>query len=291
MALTANFIDSKWNLHKRILSFTTVENHRGETIDKTIEKNLKSSGIDKVMTLTVDNASSNDTTMTYLVKRFSSGLLLKGEFLHIRCCAHILNFIVCDAFKEHYDCISRIRNAVRFVRSSPARAMKFKKCIKIEKISCKSLVCLDISTRWNFTYMMLDAATKFEKTFDRLEDEEPTFASECQPTKNYWENDRLLFRFLEVFYNVTLKVSGSLYSTSNVIFRQISTTHNCIQENSMDNENLIFVNVVKSMEAKFDKYWGNNEKTNLLLYVAVVLDPRYKLRLLSYLFQQVVRAI
>uniref|UniRef100_A0A9I9ED14 BED-type domain-containing protein n=1 Tax=Cucumis melo TaxID=3656 RepID=A0A9I9ED14_CUCME len=33
-----------------------------------------------------------------------------------------------------------------------------------------------------------------------------------------------------------------------------------------------------NMKAKFEKYWGNNEKNNLLLYVAIVLDPRKKLR-------------
>ena len=30
------------------------------------------------------------------------------------------------------------------------------------------------------------------------------------------------------------------------------------------------------MKIKFDKYWGDVEKFNPLLFVAVVLDPRYK---------------
>ncbi|KAK9162882.1 hypothetical protein Syun_003784 [Stephania yunnanensis] len=33
-----------------------------------------------------------------------------------------------------------------------------------------------------------------------------------------------------------------------------------------------------SMEEKFEKYWGDNERANLLLYVAVILDPRYNLK-------------
>ncbi|KAA0047428.1 zinc finger BED domain-containing protein RICESLEEPER 3-like [Cucumis melo var. makuwa] len=87
-----------------------------DTIGKTIEKNLKDWGIERVMTLTVDNASSNDTAVAYLLKRFNKGLLFGGEFLHVHCCAHILNLIVTDAFKEHNDCIDRIRYAVRFIR-------------------------------------------------------------------------------------------------------------------------------------------------------------------------------
>uniref|UniRef100_A0A9I9E0S6 Zinc finger BED domain-containing protein RICESLEEPER 2-like n=1 Tax=Cucumis melo TaxID=3656 RepID=A0A9I9E0S6_CUCME len=79
------------------------------------------------MTLTVDNASSNNTAVVYLLKRFNKGLLFGGKFLHVRCCAHILNLIVINAFKEHNDCINRIRYDMRFIRSSPARFLKFKK--------------------------------------------------------------------------------------------------------------------------------------------------------------------
>ena len=36
-------------------------------------------------------------------------------------------------------------------------------------ISNKSLLCLDVETRWNTTYLMLDAVEKFEATFVRLQ--------------------------------------------------------------------------------------------------------------------------
>lgn len=70
--------------------------------------------------------------------------------------------------------------------------------------------------------MMIDAALKFEKAFDRLEDEKPVFKRDMTPTKEDWANARMLHRFLKVFYNVTLKISGSLYTTSNLVFHEIS---------------------------------------------------------------------
>ena len=38
------------------------------------------------------------------------------------------------------------------------------------------------------------------------------------------------------------------------------------------------------MQTKFEKYWGEGEKINPLLYVVVVLDPRKKLRFLKFFF-------
>jgi hypothetical protein len=41
------------------------------------------------------------------------------------------------------------------------------------KIESKKSVCLDVATKWNSTYMMLDAAVKFDVVFMRLEETDP----------------------------------------------------------------------------------------------------------------------
>ena len=69
--------------------------------------------------------------------------------------------------------VAHVKGAVRYVRQSPARLAKFKECAVIEKIKSKSLLCLDVSTRWNSTYLMLDAAQKFEKAFEAFDDVDP----------------------------------------------------------------------------------------------------------------------
>ena len=40
MSLTCHFIDNAWKLHKRILNFCQVEDHKGETIGRKIEMSL-----------------------------------------------------------------------------------------------------------------------------------------------------------------------------------------------------------------------------------------------------------
>jgi hypothetical protein len=92
--------------------------------------------------VTVDNATSNDVGIQHLKRWLISqnGLVLNGEYLHMRCCAHILNLIVKDGFAEVDNSILRVRAAVRYVRRTPTRFGRFTKCIDHETIAYKGYV-------------------------------------------------------------------------------------------------------------------------------------------------------
>ncbi|XP_072090560.1 zinc finger BED domain-containing protein RICESLEEPER 1-like [Arachis hypogaea] len=40
------------------------------------------------------------------------------------------------------------------------------------------------------------------------------------------------------------------------------------------------------MKSKYDKYWENIKNTNMMILIAVVLDPRYKLQLIKWSFEK-----
>ncbi|KAF7812598.1 zinc finger BED domain-containing protein RICESLEEPER 2-like [Senna tora] len=188
-----------------------------------------------------------------------------GDYLHVRCCGHILNLVVNDGLKDLHNSISAIRNDVRYVRSSPTRLQRFKDLVQKEKIDCKALVCLDIVTRWNSTYLMLEHALKFQKVFDRMEDEDDGY---------------------NVFYTITLRFSGSLYVTSNSCFHDIAHVHTMLQASAVHQDPLIR-EMAKNMKLKYDKYWGKPENMNPLLVIGVVLDPRYKFGYVNNTFNDI----
>ncbi|XP_031108405.1 zinc finger BED domain-containing protein RICESLEEPER 2-like [Ipomoea triloba] len=320
MCLTLHYIDNEWKLHKRILNFCPISSHKGEDIGKAIEKCLRDWGLDNVFTITVDNASSNDVATGYLRKKFNNlgSSILDGKFLHMRCIAHIVNLAVNDALKENNESICRVRGAVRYVRQSPSRLQKFKECIQMEKIQSKALLSLDVCTRWNSTYLMLDSAQKFERAFERFEELDPHYGhdllnSEGIPDHDDWENVRRLCMFLGHFYDLTVKVSGSLYVTSNTYFPEICEVYSILRDwiKSRDSH---FSSMAQRMKDKFDKYWGNVDKMkdkfdkywgnvdkmnmllyvywgnvdkmNMLLYVATVLDPRRKYVYADFCFKR-----
>ncbi|KAJ0714852.1 putative HAT dimerization domain, ribonuclease H-like superfamily, hAT-like transposase, RNase-H [Helianthus annuus] len=304
MCLTAHWVDEDWVLRKKILNFCQIANHKGETIGKLVYRCLQDWGIDRVFTVTVDNASSNDGAIKFL-KRMLKGphSVLDGKYMHLRCNAHIINLVVKDGLEEQVDSITRIRNAVRYIRSSPSRFLTFKDCVENEKIESKRKPCLDVDTRWNSTFLMLETALKFSKAFDRLQDVDINyrtyFHSEVAdeetstrkrkksdrvlgaPDEEDWENARLFMEFLRIFFDVTKKISGSKYVTANWFFVELSKMHSSIASMclSIDEKKRA---MGLSMNTKFEKYWDNLDNINHLLYVALVLDPRNKMSYLGY---------
>ena len=163
--------------------------------------------------------------------------VLNNEFLHVRCSAYILNLVVQDGLKEHNESVIKIRNAIRYVRSSPARLDAFKKCVEHVKISNKSFLCLDVETRWNSTYLMLNTTEKFEAASVRLQYHDAKYKKHFEkekikgpPEKEYWNKARVFLKFLKMFYDVTLNFSGSLHVTSNIFFKELVAMQRTLQK-------------------------------------------------------------
>ncbi|CAA0806372.1 Zinc finger BED domain-containing protein DAYSLEEPER [Striga hermonthica] len=286
MCITAHYIDEEWSLNKKIINFCPIESHKGEDLGRQIDGCLRDWGISKVFSITVDNAPSNDTCLTYLKSRLTSRgcAFVKGKFLHMRCIAHIINLVVVDGINEIKHSIKNIRHAVRFVKQSPARLVKFRECCNDEGIVSKSLLCLDVSTRWNSTYLMLNVAQKFERAFDRYEMKDPFFRLELKhgpPSIVDWENARRMVDILSHFYELTLRISGTSYVTSNEFYHEISSV-NCLLREWIASNDLDIKAMGEKMKSKYNKYWGDPKNVNHLIYVAVFVDPRYKLEFLEY---------
>ncbi|KAI4353932.1 hypothetical protein L6164_002852 [Bauhinia variegata] len=232
-----------------------------------------------------DNASSNDVAISYLKKKLKNwnGLVCEGAFMHMRCAAHILNLIVNDGLKDLSPSIVAIRNAIWYVRSSPQRLQKFKQAAHAEKISSGASLCFDVPTRWNSTYIMLEHAIPFQKAFDRLEDEDEGyvvwFKEDRRPSIFDGDNARAFVQFLKLFYEVTLALSGSLHVTSNCVFDEIQMINELLIKWSENEADSIVGTMACNMRNKLEKYWGKVENINPLIYIGIVLDPRYKLEI------------
>jgi len=119
----------------------------------------------------LDNAYSNDLLVKTLKEKLvlQNSLLCDGEFFHVRCCAHILNLIVQEGLKVIGDGVDLIRESIKYVTGFERRMIKFKQCIEqVEDIDAKSALCLDVPTRWNSTFLMLQSVLQYQRVFGSL---------------------------------------------------------------------------------------------------------------------------
>uniref|UniRef100_A0A803KY69 Zinc finger BED domain-containing protein RICESLEEPER 2-like n=1 Tax=Chenopodium quinoa TaxID=63459 RepID=A0A803KY69_CHEQI len=181
-----------------------------------------------------------------------TGCINDGKNLHVRCIAHIINLIVWDGIKEHGVCIDRVRNAVKYVKNSPARILRFKDLVQKANIDSKSSLSFDVPTRWNSTYIMLETALKFRRVFSGLSlpDGEDLNDNERPPEPEDWEKVERLVLFLEGFYLLTKRISGSHYVTANKGLGEIASMYDMLN-NWEQSEDLNFQAMAIAMKKNF----------------------------------------
>nr|XP_051184072.1 zinc finger BED domain-containing protein RICESLEEPER 2-like [Lolium perenne]XP_051184073.1 zinc finger BED domain-containing protein RICESLEEPER 2-like [Lolium perenne] len=284
MVVTAHYIDESWNLKSFLLRFAYVPcPHNGEVICQALYECLVDWHLEgKVSTITLDNCTSNDKAVEELTDKLNTqSLMLNGKYLHMCCCAHVLNLIVKDGMNVLEKGIGRVRDSVAYWSATPKRHERFEKMAKTLNIAYTRRLNLDCKTRWNSTYIMLDIALQYIPIFEKLNKREKLFAKEnCCPTDEDWNFARELCERLKVFFDITVLFSGTKYVTANLFFPKISAIRLSIRKWSTSDDPLI-KKMYEEMKTKFEKYWKD---VHGLMAIATVLDPRYKLHMLQALF-------
>ncbi|CAL9001309.1 unnamed protein product [Prunus brigantina] len=92
----------------------------------------------KVFTIAIDNASTNDGAIEYMAQ----SLKAMNTLIEV--------------------------NHVKFIHSSLARLDKFREFVIACRMDKMANVLMDVPTRWNATYKMLEGAFKYRQVFDKM---------------------------------------------------------------------------------------------------------------------------
>lgn len=206
--------------------------------------------------LTLDNASSNYRMQDLLKNQLinQGGLVGGGDYFHIRCSAHILNLIVLESLKEIDSSVIKARDGVKYVKGSEARKLKFKECVRrVVGNETKSL-WLDVVTRWNSTYQMIDRVIFYRWAFTELARCDTLYSSFC-PNNDEWRKLETIHELLEPFSDIGDLFSGSDYPTANLYFENVWNIDMILKvalESPTSFKSVL--DMAKSMRGKFDKY-------------------------------------
>ncbi|KAG8368977.1 hypothetical protein BUALT_Bualt15G0102300 [Buddleja alternifolia] len=162
--------------------------------------------------------------------------------------------------------------------ATPTRVEKFDEVARQLNVSCGKKLSLDCKTHWNSTYLILETAITYKDVFPRAKARDIHYRN--LPTDEDWENAVEICSKLKLFYNVTEMFSGILYPTSNFYFQEICEIKVKLDE-WVKSTNVMIQYMAKDMLEKYEKYW---DSCHILMGVAAVLDPRYKMKLVEFYF-------
>ncbi|XP_059431553.1 zinc finger BED domain-containing protein RICESLEEPER 2-like [Corylus avellana] len=183
---------------------------------------------------------------------------------------------VSRAFRKG-DIIDSVRQGIKYIVASERRLNVFSDIAKRLDLGCNKLI-LDVPTRWNSTYLMLKTAIRFKEVFPRYHRVEQAFLWVISPEQ--WDKVENVNKVLAVFNDVTNVVSVSDYPTSNLFLPEVCRMKEIVDIKAVDRNEYIRLMAAK-MSDKFDKYWG---ESNMVMTLAAVLDPRYKMKLIRFCF-------
>ncbi|CAN1335396.1 Zinc finger BED domain-containing protein RICESLEEPER 1 [Linum perenne] len=285
LCLTAQFIDDVWKLQKKVLNFVTLETaHTEDMLSEVIVKCLLDWGIEcKLFAMTFDDCSTDDDIVEMTKNGISQSrpFFSNGQLFDIRSTAHVVNLMVLDAIEALREVNQKIRESLRYVKSSREIQHKFNQIVQQVGIDCTKNLVLDSPSRWNSTYYMVETALHYKGAFCFLQEHDPAYTSVISETE--WEWASSVTGYLKLFVEITNVFAGNKCPTANIYFPEICDVHIQLIEWCKSSDSFLSC-MASKMKAKFDRHWS---KCSLALAIAAILDPRFKMKLVEYYYSQI----
>lgn len=281
MVVTAHYIDREFNIKKKIISFKELKYpHTGFAIEEAIMSCLTYWGIrSKLFTITLDNASNNNSACQELIKNHKNALMFEGQHLHVRCCAHILNILVQDGMKIIKPTIHKLRELLKHLDSSVSRMQDFNSMANSKNLPSKLSFSFDTPTRWNSTYKMIVEGLMYRSVLDSYANQH----GEVAPTELEWQKVESICAFLKAFEEATLSVSADRKPTAHRFLPLVLQIRHALNDPDWQTSDILKV-LAAAMLSKFVKYWDSG--FNSALVIATMLDPRRKGDYLNFFYEK-----
>ncbi|KAK2992142.1 hypothetical protein RJ640_017064 [Escallonia rubra] len=279
-----HFLDSDWKMHRKVLNVVMEPypdseaafshavsaclsdwNMDGRLFSVTINQPLSDTGIENLRTL-----------LSVKNPRMLGGQLLVGS-----CLARTLSSIAQDALKAGQETVKKVRDSVKYVKTSESHEEKFLELKQRLQVPSTKSLALDDLTRWNTTYEMLLAASELKEVFSCLDTFDPDYKE--APTMEDWKLVETLCTYLKLLSDTASFLTTSIVPTTNTFFHEAWKIQLELAR-AATSEDPFISNLTKPMQESFDKYWKN---CCLILAIAVVMDPRFKMKLVEFSFTKI----
>ncbi|PTQ43663.1 hypothetical protein MARPO_0023s0007, partial [Marchantia polymorpha] len=173
MVITVRWIDEEWKLQSFVLEFCYFPPpHNQHTTSDLILSVVKDFNIwSKIKAITSDSGGEMPPAMVIVIENLNDQYSPRLEDgFHIRCIYHVINRAVCDATHFIKKEVQMLRQILKAVCGSVAIRVKFSELAIVLGVSkCRVEVPgLDMETRWNTMFTMIDQSFQYRGVFSAL---------------------------------------------------------------------------------------------------------------------------
>ncbi|RID51906.1 hypothetical protein BRARA_H02541 [Brassica rapa] len=276
--VSGHFVDKDWNLSSRLLNVVVVACPDSDVaLNQPLAACLSEWKLEgKVSSLTVSQSQVNKTCVDNLrgFLSFKNQHVLNGQLLMGECYARLISSMAQEALaaEEVQGPVKKVRDSVKYVLTNDACGEKFEEVKRLFPASApyKDLV-IDNIGRWDTSYKMLLVAYEHRQVFTCLETCYPGY--KISISNEEWRKIESLCLCLKVLFEASEVLIMPKRLTANTFYDVMTKLQLELSRIAMGEEEL--GNVVSSLRERFDLYWRG---CFLVVAVAVVLDPRFKMQ-------------
>ncbi|XP_022749645.1 zinc finger BED domain-containing protein DAYSLEEPER-like [Durio zibethinus] len=282
--ITGHFIDSDWKLNRRVLNVIMEPYPDSDSaLSHAVAACLSDWSLEgKLFSLTFNYPPSEaglENLRPLLCTK--NPLILNGQLLIGNCIVRTLSSMAKDVLGAGQEIIKKIRDNVKYVKASESHDDKFVQVKNQLQVPSEKTVFLDNQTQWNTTYQMLAAASELKEVFNCLDTSDPDY--KLAPSMEDWKLAETLCTFLKPLFDAASILTTTTSPTAITFFHEAWKIHADLGR-SIINEDPFISNLAKSMQEKIDKYWKD---CSVVLALAVVMDPRFKMKLVEFSFTKI----
>lgn len=285
--VTGHFVDKDWNLTHRLLNVAVVASPDScYALNKPVAACLSDWKLEgKISSLAVSQSLVNKTSIDNLRGFLSvrNQHVLSGQLLMGKCYARLLSSMAQDALtaEQLQEPIKKVRDGIKYVKTNEACGDRFNDLKKRFRTpsSYKDLL-IDNQMRWDTSYNMLLAACEHRQVFSSLETCHPEYKISVSPEE--WRKIESLCSCLKVLFEASNALTGPNQLTANDLYHEMTKLQLELGHASIGEDPDVRI-LANSLREKLDQYWRG---CFLVLAVAVVMDPRFKMHLIEFTFNQ-----
>ncbi|KAG9141955.1 hypothetical protein Leryth_009323, partial [Lithospermum erythrorhizon] len=281
--VTGHFIDSDWKMQAKILNVIMEPYPDSDSaFSHAVTACLSNWSLERKLFSVAVNPPLSDASIDNLRALLSvkNPLILSGQLVG-NCLALTLGNIARDAFTYVNGTIKKVRDSVMYVKTSESHEDKFLELKQQLQVPSSKLLALDDQTRWNTTYDMLLAAAELKEVFSCLDTTDPDYKG--APSMEDWKIVETLCTYLKTLLDTANILASSAVPTTNTFFHEAWKIQLELAR-AATSEDPFVSSLTKSMQETFDKYW---KSCCFILAIAVVMDPRFKMKLVEFSFQKI----